>query len=215
LREARRVLQQVRPAAIVLDILLVGEHAWQFLADLKQNERFCDLPVIVATTVDDQRKALALGADAYAMKPIHRDWLLDTLRQAVRSVGGKDILVIDDEEASRYILRHHLASTKRAIREAVNGAEGLAMADAQRPALIVLDLVMPGLSGVEVLDRLKANPQTSGIPVIIATSKRLTADERQSLETKAVAVLSKEILSDEDAVGRVHDALVKAGVSNA
>jgi CheY-like chemotaxis protein len=211
LRDARRLLQQMHPAAIVLDILFAGEQAWQFLSQLKQEEGTRDIPVVVATTVDDQRKALALGADAYAMKPINRDRMLETLRRLVQSREAEDILVIDDEEASRYVLRHYLAATKRAIREAVNGAEGLAMIQARKPALIVLDLVMPGLSGTEVLDRLKANPETRRIPIIIATSKRLSADEQETLEARALTVLSKEMLSQHDAGDRLREVLDKAG----
>jgi CheY-like chemotaxis protein len=129
----------------------------------------------------------------------------------VREREAEDILVIDDEEASRYVLRHYLAATNRAIREAVNGAEGLAMIQARKPALIVLDLVMPGLSGAEVLDRIKADPETRRIPIIIATSKRLSADEQETLEARALAVLSKEMLSHHDAGDRLREALDKAG----
>ncbi|MGH7278441.1 MAG: ATP-binding protein [Candidatus Rokuibacteriota bacterium] len=75
LRDARRMLADVRPAAIVVDILLPGEEAWKFLADLKSDDASRDIPVAIVSSVDDARKGVALGADAYGVKPVERRWL--------------------------------------------------------------------------------------------------------------------------------------------
>ena len=80
-RQARDLLRDLRPQAIILDILLPGEDAWPLLAELKGQEESQDIPIMVVTTVEDQRKGLALGADAYYLKPIERTRLLDTLQQ--------------------------------------------------------------------------------------------------------------------------------------
>ena len=69
LREARALLETVRPAAIILDILLWGEDAWGMLPYLKTNPDMRDVPVFVVTNVDDRQKAMSLGADAFAQKP--------------------------------------------------------------------------------------------------------------------------------------------------
>ena len=88
LREAEDALVRVRPHAIILDILLPGRDTWTFLATLKSQDTTQDIPVLVATTVDDHRKGWALGADAYAIKPITRAWLLGELQQRPGSRAG-------------------------------------------------------------------------------------------------------------------------------
>lgn len=80
LHEAEERWEQQRPAAVVLDILLHGENAWHWLAQLKNDPQRRQVPVIVATDIDDQRKGLALGADAYYIKPLIGQQLLGTLR---------------------------------------------------------------------------------------------------------------------------------------
>jgi len=79
LREADAVLKEIKPAAIVLDIILNGQHAWHWLATLKSNPALATVPVILATEIDDSRKGTALGADAFFLKPMFREALLATL----------------------------------------------------------------------------------------------------------------------------------------
>lgn len=79
-REAQERWEQQRPAAVILDILLHGENAWHWLAELKNDPQRRQVPVIIATEIDDKRKGLALGADAYYVKPLLRQQLLATLR---------------------------------------------------------------------------------------------------------------------------------------
>jgi CheY-like chemotaxis protein len=108
LREARRLLETIRPRAIILDLLLDGEDAWTFLAQLKGNDATGDIPVLVVSTVDDRRKGLGLKADAYGVKPVERGWLLGHLRRVVGSAPLPTALVIDDDATSRYVLKRML-----------------------------------------------------------------------------------------------------------
>jgi signal transduction histidine kinase/ActR/RegA family two-component response regulator len=84
LREANALWGQVRPVAVLLDILLKGEDSWRWLAELKQDEQRNTVPVIIASSVEDERKGLALGADAYFHKPMLKADLLASLRQLLR-----------------------------------------------------------------------------------------------------------------------------------
>jgi CheY-like chemotaxis protein len=207
-REARRALQRVRPFAIVLDIILHGEATWKFLADLKADEALASIPIYIVSTIDDQRKGLALGADDYAVKPIEREWLLDRL--TARLQQRRTVLLIDDDQASRYVLRKQFREGWNVI-EASSGVEGLRLAMLERPSLIFLDLVMPGLSGNAVLQSLREDPATADVPVIIATSKALQPEEQAELAAKATAVLPKELLTTERADLHVQEVLARAG----
>ena len=92
LNDASRVLERMRPAAIVLDILLAGEDSWRWLAEIKSSPERGTIPLIVATDVDDPRKALALGADAYFVKPLARDVLITTLDQMTASTRTERVV---------------------------------------------------------------------------------------------------------------------------
>lgn len=211
--QARQILSRVQPVAIVLDILLPGEDSWAFLAELHTNPVTSQTPVIVASVVDDIDKGLALGAVDYCVKPVERSWLLERLRTLREAPGGPtldQVLVIDDDQVARYILKGFLADTKCTLIEATDGEQGLFMARRERPGLIVLDLVMPGMSGFEVLTELKADTATADIPVIVSTSKTLAQAETDELRRHALDVISKESLSREMIVRKVCQALRQA-----
>jgi CheY-like chemotaxis protein len=212
LREAREALAQFRPAAVILDILLEDESSWTFLSELKEGESTHDLPILVATVIDNQRKASALGADAFGIKPLQRDWLLRELRRLTGRPVDEKLLIVDDDEISRYLLKGLLATMPYQILEAEDGEAGLQLALAEHPRAIILDLVMPRMDGFETLERLRADPATQDIPVIINTSSRLDAERSSELQAKTSAILSKESRSRDDALAELHRALAAAGL---
>jgi CheY-like chemotaxis protein len=206
------LLGEVRPVAVVLDILLEGESTWEFLADLKRQTQTRGIPVFVVTMVDNRSKAAALGADAFCPKPVDRAWLLERLYVLADPAAREKVLLIDDNEVSRYLLKGLLADTRFGTIEAEDGPEGMRLARTHRPRAVFLDLDLPGASGFEVLDSLRADEATRHIPVIIHTSKVLEEAERRRLSA-ASAVLSKENPSRDAAQSRLREALVKAGLS--
>jgi len=211
LKQAREALSEFRPRAIVLDVLLQGEHSWELLQDLKRKPTTADIPVFVVTVVENRRKALALGADAFCAKPVERSWLLEQLETFVHDDDVPHVLIVDDDEVSRYVIKSILANQQFRFIEATDGKQGLQKANDGRPDAIILDLRMPDLSGFEVLDQLKMNPDTASIPVIVHTSKVLDDNEKRALEN-AVSILSKDTTSRESALAKFADAFRKAGV---
>ncbi len=189
IRAAREILEEIRPRVIILDVVLRSEDSWRLLAEIKTNPRTRDIPVVIASTIEDQAKAFHLGADDYLLKPVERVSLLERLNELT---GAKRILIIDDDERDRYLLKQHLRESDLVIQEVSDGAEGIREAAKERPNAIILDLSMPGMSGFEVLDALKTGAATKDIPVVICTSRILTEQERLQLEGKTVAILSKE-----------------------
>ncbi|HEX6078240.1 MAG TPA: ATP-binding protein [Methylomirabilota bacterium] len=198
LPEARELIARLGPVAIVLDIRLAGDDVWRFIGEVRGAEATASLPLVVVSSIDDQAKGLALGADAYAIKPVHPAWLLGTLNRLLDHGGERRVLVIDDDEIARYLVRNHLAGAPFLVTEADDPVAGLREAHASRPDAIVLDLVMPQMSGFEVLDRLKEDPVTTDIPVVVLTSKTLTEEERRRLAPRAHRILSKQGLATGD-----------------
>jgi signal transduction histidine kinase/CheY-like chemotaxis protein len=210
---ARRALGQFRPIAVVLDVLLEGESTWELLNELKGVDATRDIPVFVVTVVENEQKALVLGADGFCSKPVDRAWLLDKLVALRRAGQARKALVIDDNEAWRYLLKGLLGGAGLTVVEAVNGAEGIGRARREQPHVIFLDLELPDQSGTSVLEALRRDPGTRNIPVLIHTSKQLNDEERRRLESAGVSsVLSKEASSREGAQARVEEALRQAGL---
>ncbi len=214
LDEARRVLRQITPVGIVLDVMLERESSWDFLAELKRDQATKDLPVIVISVMDGRQHAFALGADEFCSKPVERSWLLGRLQALSLKRPVKKVLVVDDEEVARYILKGFLAGLPYEVIEATGGKQGIAMAKEQRPDVVFLDIVMPDLTAFEVLSELKSDPHTADIPVVINTSKRLDQEERLRLAKSTVAILEKGAPSRQVAVARIQEALRRAGLAN-
>jgi CheY-like chemotaxis protein len=205
---ALKALEVLRPAAIVLDIRLHGEESWDLLTRLKQQRATAEVPVLVASSIDDRQKALALGANGYQAKPIEPARLLDELRTLVRS-GGRRILVIDDQDAFRYIMREMLRGPETHIIEAESGLDGLQKAARTNPDAILLDLQLGDLHGFDVIEALRRSPETSGVPVVIVTSSVLSDADRERL-SQAVPVLSKAHLTRESVQAALTGAIDRA-----
>lgn len=213
--EAREQLKRVRPAAVVLDIMLEGEATWEFLAELKKNPETADIPVLVVTVTNREQKARALGADEFWFKPVDPERLLKKLKAVSRPKHDTTVLVIDDDPKALYLMEKHLQGTPFKAITASSGAEGIVLAQKKAPDVILLDFLLENVTAFDVMDELKADPRTRPIPVIIVTSHALDAAERGRLLQEADAVISKQHLSRELAINRIRDALHKAGVGMA
>jgi CheY-like chemotaxis protein len=195
--EAQQAMLRVKPQVIILDILMAGKDAWTFLSNIKSNTATKDIPILIVSTVEDQRKGLALGANAYCIKPIEHTQFLTELMRLTGQPPPLLILIIDDEEISRYVLRQFLVGSPYSITEATTGLEGLRRAREDQPQLIFLDLSMPEGDGYQLLLQLKADPLTKDIPIIVSTAKVLSEEERMQLTAQTVTILPKAALSHE------------------
>ncbi len=191
-REAEALLERVQPRAIILDIVLRAEDSWGFMARLKNDSRTKDNPVIVASTIEDQAKAHHLGADRYLTQPVARARLLQDLQALTGKPSTVHVIIIDDEERDRYLLKQKLKKLPVSISEASRAEEGIRLACSLKPDIIFLDLTMPAMTGFEALVKLKQEPAAASIPVVIVTSLVLTDRERKELMEGAVAIVSKE-----------------------
>jgi CheY-like chemotaxis protein len=189
------ILEAMKPGAIIFDVRLHGEDAWDLLAAIKRDMHTRTIPLIVASTLDDRAKAFALGADAYGVKPIDRPWLLRTLEAMAPPVPIMRVLSVDDEEASRYIIREMLNDSTLEVIEAASGEEGLEQARAVSPDIILLDVQLTDMTGIDAYERLRQNPDTARVPVLVVTSQPLSADQRRRLGD--TPVLSKSALTRE------------------
>jgi len=183
------------PAAVILDVLLPGIDGWEVLRRLKADADLRDVPVVVVTVVDERNVAMSLGAVDYFLKPVRPEALLARLAQYTFTTKVTQrrvkVLAIDDDPSARDLVVQALRPAGFDVTVAASGREGLAMAREDPPELVICDLVMPDVDGYEVVDQLRASPATQDATILILTGQQLSAADRERLNGKVAAVLSK------------------------
>jgi signal transduction histidine kinase/CheY-like chemotaxis protein len=190
IREAEELVERVRPRAVIVDIVM-RKGGWEMIARLKENSAIKEIPLLVAGTLEDQSNGVHHGVSAYMLKPFERSVFIEKLHMLTGQPSVARLLLIDDDERARYIFQQQIKDIPLEVTECSTGAEGISQARRDKPDVIFLDLEMPDMNGFEVLDELKSEPTVRNIPVIIVTSRVLTAAERLRLLEKAFAILSK------------------------
>ena len=184
-----------RPAAIVLDILLPGIDGWEVLRQLKSDEALRDIPVIIATVVDERGVGLALGAVDYLVKPVDPRALLDRLGRYTFTTKVKTramhVLAIDDDPVALDIIEDTLTPLGFTVRRAGGGQEGIDVAQATRADLIICDLMMPEVDGFDVVARLHEGRTTSAIPILVLTAHDLTEADKARLNGRVLGIATK------------------------
>jgi len=190
-RDGLRLARQHKPDAIVLDVIMPDLDGWAVLRSLKDDTELCDIPVILVTVLGDRDMGVALGAAEHLTKPVDPQELRRVLSRLQRLDGNTDVLIVDDDPDTRDVLRRSLSREGWIVREATNGAEGLEQLAKARPAVILLDLMMPEMNGFEMLRMLRQNSNWRDVPVVIITSKDLSREELDWLRGHALEVFQK------------------------
>jgi len=186
------------PAAILLDIVLPGLGGWDVLRKLKADPATRDIPVAIVSMIDNRELGLALGVDAYFTKPVDSGAIVETLRRLVgRSGGGNDVLLIDDDPSFHDLVDAQLEPAGFTVQHARSGAEGLRMIAANAPSLVILDLMMDGMDGFEVAMRIRRDPRSATIPIMIVTAADVDASVRSRLRGRMEAIVEKQKLTIE------------------
>ena len=189
--EGLAIARRVRPSLIFLDVLMPKVDGWAVLTAIKTDAQLADIPVVMMTVMNQAEMGYVLGASEYLTKPIDRDRLADVIRR-YRAKGVNDlVLVVEDDPATREVLRRTLVRQGWVVAEAENGVAALGHVTRRKPALILLDLMMPEMDGFEFLEALRDNVAWRGVPVVVLTSKDLSADERASLSGRVERILQK------------------------
>ncbi len=203
--EARKVLPRLRPAALILDMLLRAETSWDLLRELKNDSTYKNVPVLVISMVDDEHKIYGLGADAFLAKPVAADRIIAEIVRLTSDSSRPRILMIDDNEVSRYLLRGLLPDHEYEVFEARDAREGIRMARELRPAVIFLDSYMPDLNGIEILTDLR-NLEISPPPqVVLHSTKTLDDSELRRCRENSVIIFPKQSLTLPDSAVRLRE----------
>jgi len=224
--EGLEVAEARAPDLIILDLNMPGMDGFTVLDRLKANAATAAIPVVVVsakelTPVEKGRLTGKIASiwqkGAFSANTLLQH-LVKTIKTGDRPVGGSNVInalqnldrsihkivIVDDTPADIRLLRRFLeARRKYKIFEANSGQEGLAVIKAQRPDLIILDLSMPDMDGLEVLDTIKLEPDLRHIPIIILSGEELSAEQWQRLDDETTDVLSKEEITPEKLASHV------------
>jgi PAS domain S-box-containing protein len=209
--EAGLVLAIQQPLSLItLDIMLPNMDGWEFLRRLKRVPELRAIPVVIISITADRQKGIALGAAAVMQKPLSRRELYESLVELGLVPLGRSqslkVLVVDDDPEAVELIALRMPDVVKTVLRAHSGREAISAAQQELPDLIVLDLLMPDVSGFDVLASLKGNPRTAAIPVLVVTGKPLTAEERQALDHGVVAILAKAELDRDRFIAEVRRA---------
>jgi signal transduction histidine kinase/CheY-like chemotaxis protein len=208
-REGLHVAREARPDAIMLDVVMPELDGWTVLRRLKADSELHDIPVVLVTILGDREMGYALGAAGYLTKPINPDALLQALGRFLPDDHQGEVLVVDDDPATREVLGRTLAKEGWTVTEAADGREALARLERATPAIVLLDLMMPGVDGFEVLEAMRREEAWRDIPVIVITAKDLDREELKWLRSRAERVFRKGACDRAELVGVVERAVAR------
>ncbi|MBC8072506.1 MAG: PAS domain S-box protein [Deltaproteobacteria bacterium] len=180
---------------VTLDILLPDVDGWELLTRLKQLPELRRTPVVILSILADRHKGIALGAAAVMQKPISRQELNESLvdlgLHPRRPGQALKVLVVDDDPRAVELAAARLVDIATTVLRANGGRAAIDIARLELPDLVILDLIMPDLNGFDVVEALRARPETAAIPILVSTAKTITAAERNQLKGHVMAIMEK------------------------
>ncbi|HKQ87642.1 MAG TPA: response regulator [Candidatus Acidoferrales bacterium] len=201
--EGLKLAKEVHPSVITLDVIMPDLDGWSVLAALRQDSELSEIPVIMVTILDQQRRGVALGAAGYLTKPIDREQLHRLVERFRAQAQPTRVLLVEDDSFQRERMHAWLESQRWVVQEAANGREALDRLQQSKPDLILLDLMMPEMDGFQVVATLQKEAGWRDIPVIVITALDLDAKDHDRLNSGVQSVLIKETFQPADLVERI------------
>jgi PAS domain S-box-containing protein len=199
---------------VTLDVILPDQDGFALLQELRENSRNPHVPVMIISMMPDDGTGTALGAIDYVVKPVEEHALIERVARALRDDRAQDVLVADDDDDLRRVVVAELQRRGHRIREARDGLEAMAIAQEHDLDLALLDVHMPGMSGIDVLRALRESSRTRTLPVIMLTGddRVLSNRDRDPGLTSRDILLSKA-LSPRDIASLIDSILEKQGIA--
>lgn len=221
--EALQIFEKHAPDLVILDIIMPEKTGMEVCHFLKKNPKTHSIPIILLTSMDasaDRIEGLDSGADEYLTKPFHEEELLAKIRSLVRlrtlqgnisySAFSKSMVLVADDSMTIRMNLSELLEDEGDYQTllAKNGEDAVEMVKHNLPDLVILDVVMPVMDGIEACRQIKSNPATQQVPVIIITSRDNVDDKIRGLNAGADDYLykpynPKELIAKVNAIFRM------------
>ena len=197
--QALELARAVKPDAITLDLRLPDIDGWVLLDRLKHDPATRHIPVHVISGLDEERRSLQYGALGFSQKPV-------TVEQIQAGLSGihdfvekrvKNLLVVEDDPVQRQAISELIGDGDVTTTSVASGENALETLQQQSYDCVVMDLRLPGMSGFELIERIKADPRHRRLPVIVYTGRELTDEDKQRLHGLAQTVIIKDVTTME------------------
>jgi signal transduction histidine kinase/DNA-binding response OmpR family regulator len=193
---ALEMAAKLQPSAVTMDIIMKPVNGWELLSAFKTDPRTAGIPVALVSIIDQPATGASLGADEYIVKPVKKATLLAAVERCLnhrKPIGRtRPILVVEDNAPTREFVAELLSKSGYDVTTAADGAEARKQVAASLPELVILDLILPKVSGFQLLAEWRTNSRTADLPVFVLTSKDLTAEEQDYIRTHARLLLQKQ-----------------------
>jgi PAS domain S-box-containing protein len=185
--------RQLRPDAITLDVLMPGGDGFETLVALQKTPETANIPIIIVSIVDQKQVGFALGAADYLVKPIRKSVLLETIRKHVplQTDDEAAILLVDDDPKTLELLEQTLRSAGYETQSVQSGARALEVLSSKLVSAVLLDLLMPGMDGFEVIRHVREQETLKDLPILVMTAKTLGQEEIALLSRETQALFQK------------------------
>jgi signal transduction histidine kinase/DNA-binding response OmpR family regulator len=187
--------KKIKPLAITLDIMLPGKDGWDVLQEIKMDHETQAIPVFIVSVMDNKDRAYSLHADDYFVKPIDRKQIINRIGSLKKRNGNKKpinrVMVVDDDDNALFLTSSFLEKEGFNVDKARDGHKALEMIRANKPDLVILDLLMPHVSGFEVMEIMRKDADLKQIPLIVLTAKELTPDDRDHMSGQVRKFMQK------------------------
>lgn len=194
-REGLRLARAARPAAILLDVTMPGIDGWEVLREIRSDPAIGQTPVIMQTVIDEQTFGYALGATDYLLKPVDRSRLREALSGIASAETGDGVLVVDDDDEARSRVASALEKDGWTVRAEPSGRDALTWLASNRPALMLVDLMMPEMDGYELIRAVRADPKLAGLPIVVLTASDLSEARIRDLRKQTSQIVQKGLTS--------------------
>ncbi len=196
---ALKLAIKYKPNAVILDLMLPGMNGWQVLDQLKQNMETRHIPVHIASILDPDYSAMRNGAVGYLQKPASQEGLENVLARLDRVVDSKtrNLLVVEDDKASRHAITQLIGNGVVKIDEAETGAAALKALRENQYDCVILDLGLPDMDGHDLLKKMATDNNIDNPPVVIYTGRELSHDEELKLRDYSDSIIIKDVRSEE------------------
>ena len=193
---ALEMAAELHPSAITMDIIMKPINGWELLSSFKADPRTAEIPVVLVTIIDQPATGASLGADEYIVKPVKKATLLAAVERCLnqrKTIGRtRPILVVEDDAPTREFVAELLSKRGHIVTTAADGAEARSQVAASLPELVILDLILPEVSGFQLLAEWRTNSRTADLPIVVLTSKDLTTEEQEYIRTHTALLLQKQ-----------------------
>ena len=201
-RDGLELVKALHPLAVTVDVIMPGMDGFSLLSALKEDPRTAEIPIVLISSTENRELGMSLGAVEFLSKPIDRPRLSSVLQRLQLEAQGQ-ILVVEDDPATRSLVSRMLRDDGWQVTEAENGRVALETLPACRPAVILLDLMMPEMDGFQFLAALRRLPAFSTIPVVVLTAMDLTEEDRRLLRRDVVLVCQKGSFRKDELLGEL------------